>query len=162
MDSECLILDIVYVVTYSKGTFSVHSSSGILHGCLLGQIDSYIEEASTPYVVVSGDFNANFRNDKNTFRNTNLGISGVAHNCDSNRFKFYSDAQGTFSWLDHIITTQSASNLISSVYVLYDYIGSDHFPICCDLDVKVSSSTQGSNKSPAGQRTAAVPWSKIL
>ena len=64
--------------------------------CLHGQIDSYIEEASTPYVVVSGDFNASFRNYKNTFgkdllefcRNNNLGVSDVAHNSDSDRFTY--------------------------------------------------------------------------
>ena len=204
LDIECLKLDTISCDFYSKGTFSMDSSTDILcgrpyggmailwrktiaHFCsvtiseerimgisigsslnkllvlnvylpyddgtnrddfvyYLSKIDSYIEDACTPYVVVLGDYNANLKGSASRFgkelqafcRDANLIISDVVYNTDRDRFTFYSEAHNTCHWLDHIVATQSAHNIISDVSVLYDFITSDHLPLCCELELDLA------------------------
>ena len=47
---------------------------------------------------------------------------------------YVSDAWGSHSWLDHIISTEDGNNVITNMYVLYDTIQSDHIPLVAHID----------------------------
>ncbi|XP_063390109.1 uncharacterized protein LOC134675729 [Cydia fagiglandana] len=48
----------------------------------------------------------------------------------SNTYSFISEANGSRRWLDHILTTESATKTIVNVSFNYDVIWSDHYPLC--------------------------------
>ena len=89
----------------------------------LDKIRCIIDAASTPYIFVLGDFNADIKSDS-------VFGSELIEYCDNNSlccidksmllsdsFTFYSAAHGTTSWLDHCVTTESEKSIISDIYI---------------------------------------------
>lgn len=133
----------------------------------LNKIESSIEESVTPYVAICGDFNANIRNCAHRFGkelirfcdNSGLYISDKILNIDIDRFTYVSDAHGTVSWIDHIVTTLSAHKIINDIYVLNDYVTSDHLPLVMEVSlnlIKLTSSGEGRTGIPSG-----IKWDSL-
>ena len=51
---------------------------------------------------------------------------------------YVSDAWGSHSWLDHIISTEDGNNVITNMYVLYGTIQSDHIPLVVHIDLHLA------------------------
>ncbi len=66
--------------------------------------------------------------------NANLVITDVAH-CDNASYTFFSTAHYTVSWLDHILGTYSAHNIVKNVSIDYSKVSSDHHPILFYINV---------------------------
>ena len=103
----------------------------------LNKINCIIDTASTPYVFIMRDFNANINLD------TLFGKELIDF-CDINyllknmllpdTYTFLSQAHGSTSWLEDCITTSSSQTVISNVYVINDVVCSDHFPVCFNIE----------------------------
>ena len=108
----------------------------------LGKIQTIVDEHESNHVVVVGDFNAHpgkpFGNEMLGFSyESDFHVSDIEElGIDSNTFTYLSDAHGTTSWLDHIVSTNSAHVNISDISVLYDIIGSDHLPLAFNYKFK--------------------------
>ena len=105
----------------------------------INKVNNIICSADTPVVYAIGDFNADvvknqmfgkelskFCHDESLFISDNIFLS-------SDTYTYYSEAHCTTSWLDHIISTSSAHSLINDVFVSYDYVTSDHVPLCLEI-----------------------------
>jgi hypothetical protein len=55
--------------------------------------------------------------------------------CDNSTFTFYSEAHQVVSWLDHIVCTATAHNLIDKVWVDYSKVCSDHHPLLASINL---------------------------
>jgi hypothetical protein len=60
-------------------------------------------------------------------------MSDVLINADADRFTYMSEAHGTVSWIDHIVSTISAHEIIRNIEVLYNFVTSDHLPVCMEI-----------------------------
>ena len=112
----------------------------------LGKVNSIINGAGTPYIFILGDFNAHISNltggNQHKFgnelvdfcKNESLFISDVLL-CEYQSYTFYSEAHNSVSWLDHVISSVNAHNLISDICIDYSMISSDHHPIIVNIDV---------------------------
>ena len=89
----------------------------------LSQLLQIIEDFSSPYVYVCGDFNANvFSNSR--FGNELLRLCSDNSIClsdtlflPSNTYTFVSYSHDTVSWLDHVLSTTSGHSLFNSMHV---------------------------------------------
>ena len=54
----------------------------------------------------------------------------------TNTYTYYSEAHNSSSWLDHVLCTNSAHSLIKGIHVCYDYVTSDHVPLCVDIMIE--------------------------
>ena len=63
-----------------------------------------------------------------------LVMSDVAF-CNNDTYTYFSDSTESMSWIDHIVSTCSANNLIDNVWVDYSFISSDHHPLLCTINV---------------------------
>ena len=61
-------------------------------------------------------------------------LSDVAF-CSNDTYTYFSDSSESMSWIDHIVSTHSANNLIDDVWVDYSFISSDHHPLLCTINV---------------------------
>lgn len=116
----------------------------------LAEINAVIETCSVDSAYILGDFNAHpgslFGTELLDFcveqKWTCVDVErlGVL----SNSYTYLSDAWGTTSWLDHIITTEVATKSVSSVNIRYEVSWSDHFAVelVCDLQVLVPKLAQ--------------------
>ncbi|KAA5593079.1 hypothetical protein F3H15_36040, partial [Pseudomonas aeruginosa] len=101
----------------------------------LAEINAVIETCSVDSAYILGDFNAHpgslFGTELLDFcveqKWTCVDVErlGVL----SNSYTYLSDAWGTTSWLDHIITTEVATKSVSSVNIRYEVSWSDHFAV---------------------------------
>lgn len=59
---------------------------------------------------------------------------------NSHTYTFISEAHGCKRWLDHCLITKAAIDSVHNIYVLYDVLWSDHFPLIveCSLNVLLS------------------------
>ncbi|CAH2216034.1 jg25937, partial [Pararge aegeria aegeria] len=55
----------------------------------------------------------------------------------SDTYTFISEAHGSKRWLDHCVATKAAIASVSNVYVLYDIMWSDHFPLVVECNLNV-------------------------
>ena len=82
-----------------------------------------------------GDFNANLKTDsrfgKELLRFCNVHSLSISDKMllPSDTFTIISSSHGTTSWLDHILTTTSGHSIIRDLFILTDFITSDHLPI---------------------------------
>ena len=130
----------------------------------LGKLDSIIQEADTSNISIIGDWNADptahFGRELADFcSDKSLLISDIELIGDTNSFTYISDAFGTTSWLDHCVSTMGAHNIISSVKILEDFLGSDHLPVSVNLDINQLPATNV-NDSPK-QTPKTVNWNKV-
>jgi len=48
-------------------------------------------------------------------------------------FTYVSDTHGTCSWLDHLLSSQSAHDIIQNIEILHQFIFSDHRPVAATV-----------------------------
>ena len=105
----------------------------------LSKLQCIIDSASTPYIFILGDFNADIQS-------TSVFGAELIDFCDNNSlcfidkdkllpdsFTFVSQAHGTTSWLDHCITTASGKSITSNISIIDNIVCSDHFPLCIEI-----------------------------
>ena len=107
----------------------------------LSKIEHIVSTYNSPYCYVVGDFNADVTKDENhaiqhkfgselyNFCITENLIIADDELCPINTFTFLSEAHGSTSWLDHVITTVNGLNIISDIVVNYNFVSSDHLPL---------------------------------
>ena len=123
----------------------------------LDKIRCIIDAASTPYIFVLGDFNADIKSDS-VFGSELIEYSDNNSLCCIDKsmllpdsFTFYSAAHGTTSWLDHCVTTESGKSIISDIYINKDFVYSDQFPLCvtilCDISPICSNTVENETRN---------------
>ena len=107
----------------------------------LSQLLQIIEDFSSPYVYVCGDFNANVFS-HSRFGNELLRLCSDNSLClsdtlflPSNTYTFISSSHDTVSWLDHVLSTTSGHSLFNSMHVKSDFITSDHLPLSFTISI---------------------------
>ncbi|XP_063630079.1 uncharacterized protein LOC134801443 [Cydia splendana] len=108
----------------------------------LSSISAIIDDSDAESVFILGDFNAHpgerFHNELVNFA---VEQDWVCADLDilksSGAFTFVSEAHGCRRWLDHCIVTKAALPCVTDVYVKYDVLWSDHFPLIvkCNLNL---------------------------
>ena len=94
-------------------------------------------------MFIIGDFNADICTPfLNAFINDCHLIPGDTLLLPSDAFTYVSDAHGSRSWLDHVLTTHSSHSSISDMEVKYDCVSSDHLPLCFYIYAKLLSSSE--------------------
>ena len=98
----------------------------------LNQLLQIIEDFSSPYVYICGDFNANVLS-HSRFGDELLRLCSDTLLClsdtlllPSDTFTFISSSHDTVSWLDHVLSTTSGHFLFTNISVKSDFITSDH------------------------------------
>ena len=107
----------------------------------LSQLLQIIEDFSSPYVYVCGDFNANVFS-HSRFGNELLRLCSDNSLClsdtlflPSNTYTFISSSHDTVSWLDHVLSTTSGHSHFNSMHVKSDFITSDHLPLSFSISI---------------------------
>ena len=110
----------------------------------LDKIRCIIDAASTPYIFVLGDFNADLKSES-VFGSELIEFCDVNNLCLIDKsmllpdsFTYFSEAHGSTSWLDHCMTTKSGKSLISDISIENTFICSDHFPLCVNIVCDIS------------------------
>jgi len=104
-------------------------------------ITSTYEDSDAVQLIVAGDFNCQVGS-----RYYNSLIDFVTENrlqlTDINRlhnvFTFCSDATNNVSWIDHIFCSTDLDCTVSNCDVLFEYVSSDHKPLCITLNNVIS------------------------
>jgi endonuclease/exonuclease/phosphatase family metal-dependent hydrolase len=109
----------------------------------LSKLESIITQADTPYVYVSGDFNADvthnhlFGTELTEFcQDTDLLLSDTLLLNSGHCYTHVSASHGTTSWLDHVLCTVNSHKLVESCKIFYDKVSSDHFPLSFVINPK--------------------------
>ena len=103
---------------------------------ILGKIQAISDSFESTNIFIIGDFNVDIKNPSlftpflNTFINDCHLIASDTLLLSSDAFTYVSDAHGSRSWLDHVLTTHSSHSSISDIEVKYDCVSSDHLPLC--------------------------------
>lgn len=109
----------------------------------LSSVSAIIDNINIECVYILGDFNAHPNErfyeeltcfcDEQNWSCVDVQFLGVS----AGTYTFVSEAHGSKRWLDHCITTKSAVSSILNVYVKYDVLWSDHYPLIieCNLDI---------------------------
>lgn len=109
----------------------------------LSTVNAIIDEYGIESVFILGDFNADpgglfYGELAGMCREQQWSCVDVDMlGCDSGTFTFISEVHGTTSWLDHCVTTLSAKQAIVDVFVNYDTLWSDHFPLIVECNLSV-------------------------
>ncbi|KAL0810124.1 hypothetical protein ABMA28_010924 [Loxostege sticticalis] len=117
----------------------------------LSEINAIIECNNVDSVFVLGDFNAHpgelfFKEVFNFCCEQMWDFADYDYLKNYDTFTYVSDINGSHRWLDHCITTKSATKSIVNIKVLYDIFWSDHFPLEITIDMgKLSYKVQECN-----------------
>ncbi|KAL0860280.1 hypothetical protein ABMA27_009698 [Loxostege sticticalis] len=106
----------------------------------LSEINAIIECNNVDSVFVLGDFNAHpgelfFKEVFNFCCEQMWDFADYDYLKNYDTFTYVSDINGSHRWLDHCITTKSATKSIVNIKVLYDIFWSDHFPLEITIDM---------------------------
>ena len=107
----------------------------------LSQLLQIIENFSSPYVYICGDFNANvlshsrFGDELRRLCSDTLLCLSDTLLLPSDTFTFISSSHDTVSWLDHVLSTTSGHSLFTNISVKSDFITSDHLPLCFSISI---------------------------
>lgn len=117
---------------------------------ILGAVSAIIDNCSSECVYILGDFNAH--PNERFYEELTLFCSEQEWSCadidflgeSSGCFTYISEANGSKRWLDHCVLTKAAVPSVRRVYVQYDMLWSDHFPLVieCNLDVILQTKFQ--------------------
>lgn len=134
-DRQFLVFSI-YMPTYSAENLAEFT------GCL-SEISAVIDSCNIDSVFMLGDFNAqpsapfgkelmNFCTEQ-SWECAGIDVLGLS----SGTYTFVSDAHASWSWLDHVVTTETAREAIVDIKINYNISWSDHFAveINCNLNV---------------------------
>ena len=136
----------------------------------LGKLSSIRDEWSDAQICFLGDWNAHpdrtLYNDLATWcTELNLVLIDTAR-LPNSTLTYINDSLNASSWLDHVICTHTVASVVHNLFVLPDFISSDHLPVVVDLDINVSdrqnSSSCGENpaQSPS-KRPAKIFWDSL-
>ena len=109
----------------------------------LSQLLQIIEDFSSSYVYICGDFNANvlshsgFGDELQRLCSDTLLCLSDTLLLPSDTFTFISSSHDTVSWLDHVLSTSTTSehSLFTNISVKSDFITSDHLPLCFSISI---------------------------
>lgn len=131
----------------------------------MGTVSAISNDYINEPIFVLGDFNAHpgelFFKELNIFcHECNWEIIDVNMlGLTSKTFTYIDQACGSKRWLDHYVVSQSAAVSVCRVYVTYDVLWSDHFPVICECKLErltplrtMSSVTD--NRVKWGEKTA--------
>jgi hypothetical protein len=135
----------------------------------LRKFESIMTSYNSPYSLAFGDFNANINKsgaDSHAFGTSllkycteeNLTLSDIEH-LPRGSYTFLSEAHGTTSWIDHLVSTKSAHSLIQSMNIKYDFISSDHHPIA--LNISMGNISLQSSGESACRDDGSIKWDKL-
>ena len=109
----------------------------------LGFINALTNELDTTCFVINGDWNANLREGGNS-----LFAKHMVQLCDDNGFTLsskvllpadsftqFSEAWGSVSWLDYIVSSSDFHNCINTVSIDHDLSDADHIPVRMDISL---------------------------
>ena len=119
----------------------------------ISRIGDIIESSSSPYIYVSGDYNANlsctsvFGSELLSLCDQNNMVISDHILLNSDTYTFVSGVYGSTSWLDHCVTTYAGHHNVSDVKVLLDVVGSDHLPLSFNVqkDLVIKHNDGGSH-----------------
>lgn len=114
----------------------------------LGTVSAIIDNNNIDCVYVLGDFNAHPT--ELWFKELSLFCEEQEWTCIDieflkdvpNCFTFVSEAHGSQRWLDHCIVSKAAVPSVHKVYINYDILWSDHFPLLIECKLEVISPTK--------------------
>lgn len=89
----------------------------------------------------------------------NLVLSDVIH-LEEGAYTFISSAHNTVSWLDHVVSSQSAHEHIISIEIDKSFVSSDHLPLQISFDFKCSHVTDVDDNEVTGSRPR-IDWSSL-
>jgi hypothetical protein len=135
----------------------------------LNKLNSFVSNADTPLVYAIGDFNADIVKKHNLFGKELVkfcqeeGFIISDNIClPEETYTFHSEAHGSKSWLDHIICTNSAHSLVCDVNVCYNYVTSDHVPLCFNINLQYSVyNTMSEQNYESSGINCKVQWDKL-
>ena len=133
----------------------------------LGKIRSIVDDFDSPYVYICGDFNADiekqssFGRELQAFCHESELIIADTVLLDKGSVTHVNEGHGTESWLDHVVCSKSASELIDNVIISYHLAGSDHFPMTAVLKLPASESMYVQIEQNDGDGKWAVNWSSL-
>ena len=108
----------------------------------LAKLKTIIDDFSSPYICVLGDFNADigkgteFGNELQSFCNSSQLFVVDVMNLPPSSMTHVNDGHGTESWLDHVVCTKGFTEVINAVEIDYSILSSDHFPVSIIVDVQ--------------------------
>ena len=161
-DSQCLALLNVYMPVD-------HSQNVDDFMYYLAKIEDFLRNHSSPYIAVCGDFNANLLHNSHSpfgqqlmkFCHDNNLLVADQRLCPASSFTFYSEAHGSVSWLDHVITNVNLMGLISNAFINYDYVTSDHFPLNIELDMSITKAETKQTALHSNSGSARIRWDNL-
>ena len=128
----------------------------------LAKLHNILAECDSTCVAVVGDYNAN------VLKNANFAVL-LKEYCSQFKYKwssclklpegthtYVSDAWGSYSWLDHIISTEDGNNVITNMYVLYGTVQSDHIPLVAHIDLQLAPDIDQGATNNMGNK---IDWS---
>ena len=132
----------------------------------LGKIHAILEDCTTPYVCIVGDFNADLQKREfgkllNEFCVENLLTVVDASQLPSTSFTYLSAAHDTTSWLDHVLCNDSTLSAINNLHIRYDLALYDHIPVCFSIDMKPNiAALNGKVQNECIPQKPNVNWAK--
>lgn len=131
----------------------------------LGELSAILDDLDSSCFAVVGDWNANladggssqFAPFLNSFIQQNDLHCSTKEILPSNSYTHVSEAWGTTSWLDHIVTSNDFHATIQNIKIGYELSGDDHIPVTIDINVSNAPevTTNTNNYSPR------LNWSNI-
>lgn len=108
----------------------------------LGALGAVMDELDTTCYTVVGDWNANLKQSDSPFaklltefcQERQLIISSTKM-LPSNSYTYVSEAWGTTSWLDHVISSKDFDECIMDININYDVTDEDHIPVALKVNV---------------------------
>ena len=108
-------------------------------------IKAVIDDIECTCLSVLEDWNSNISDHASIFRrhlitfcddnNNNMVLSSKSH-LPNDTFTHYSEAWHTTSWLDHVISTYDADDIIKTITVDYNVSTADHLSVCIDIAIQ--------------------------
>ena len=71
---------------------------------------------------------------------------------------YVSDARGSHSWMDHLISTEDGSNVMTNMCVLYGTVQSDHIAVAVNIDLQLAPDIDHGAGNNIGNK---IDWSAL-
>ncbi len=141
-------------------------------GTNLGEFQSYLAKIAcklgdSHYACAIGDYNANISCQNHRFGTELISFSSRDNLLLSDKllaptdtFTFISEAHGTVSWIDHIVSTVNMHSIVENINVDYSCISSEHFPVFITIntkDINISKEYNGRGNTGTGR----INWTKL-
>ena len=132
----------------------------------LGYLNVVLDELNTTCYVVLGDLNANIRDTNNSMfarhlvnfcSDTNYSLSSQLL-LPENSYTHVSEAWGSVSWLDHVISSTDFHDNIHNIVIDYDSTDVDHIPIAVNACIENMPTVNNLNNDGTSTR---LNWEKL-